>query len=131
MIADHPWFGTGLGTFMWSFPAYRSANVPMWGIWDIAHSTPLELASDLGLPLAVLVTLAWLFVLAVLVRGMRTRRRDLTAPVGAFAIVVLGLAHSAIDFSLQIPGYSIVVFSLLGSGLAQSFKNNNRVIRSS
>ena len=25
MIADHPWFGTGLGTFVWSFPAYRSA----------------------------------------------------------------------------------------------------------
>src|SRR6185437_7811152 len=22
MIADHPWFGTGLGTFVWSFPPY-------------------------------------------------------------------------------------------------------------
>ena len=31
MIADHPWFGTGLGTFVWSFPAYRSANVSMGG----------------------------------------------------------------------------------------------------
>ncbi len=29
MIADHPWFGTGLGTFVWSFPAYRSANISM------------------------------------------------------------------------------------------------------
>ena len=27
MIADHPWFGSGLGTFVWSFPAYRSAGV--------------------------------------------------------------------------------------------------------
>ena len=26
MIADHPWFGTGLGTFVWSFPAYRSGD---------------------------------------------------------------------------------------------------------
>ena len=26
MIADHPWFGTGMGTFAWSFPAYRSAD---------------------------------------------------------------------------------------------------------
>ena len=33
MIADHPWFGTGLGTFVWSFPAYRS-DVSMWGVWD-------------------------------------------------------------------------------------------------
>ncbi|HEX7563625.1 MAG TPA: O-antigen ligase family protein, partial [Bradyrhizobium sp.] len=45
MIADHPWFGTGLGTFVWSFPAYRSGSVSMWGVWDKAHSTPLELAS--------------------------------------------------------------------------------------
>ena len=52
MIADHPWFGTGLGTFVWSFPAYRSANISLWGVWDLAHSTPLELAADLGLPLA-------------------------------------------------------------------------------
>jgi hypothetical protein len=26
-----------------------------------------------------------------------------------------------IDFSLQIPGYSIIVFALVGAGLAQSF----------
>ena len=104
MIADHPWFGTGLGTFVWSFPAYRSANVSMWGVWDIAHSTPLELASDLGLPLAGLIVLAWLIVLSVLIRGVRTRRRDLIVPVGALAVAILGLTHSVIDFSLQIPG---------------------------
>ncbi len=74
MIADHPWFGTGLGTFEWSFPAYRSANVSMWGVWDRAHSTPLELASDLGLPLAGLIVLAWLIVLGVLIRGVRIRQ---------------------------------------------------------
>ena len=125
MIADHPWFGTGLGTFVWSFPAYRSANISMWGVWDIAHSTPLELASDLGLPLAGLVGLAWLIILAVLIHGIRLRRRDLIVPVGAFAVAILGLAHSVIDFSLQIPGYAIVVFALAGAGLAQSFSSNN------
>jgi len=124
MIADHPWFGTGLGTFAWSFPVYRSANVSMRGIWDLAHSTPLELASDLGLPLAGLIGLAWLIVLAVLIRGVRIRRRDLIVPVAALAVAVLGLAHSCIDFSLQIPGYSIIVFALVGSGLAQSFSSS-------
>ena len=125
MIADHPWFGTGLGTFVWSFPAYRSANISMWGIWDRAHSTPLELASDLGLPLAGLIIIAWLIVLGVLIRGCATRRRDLIIPVGALTVAVLGLAHSCIDFSLQIPGYSIIVFALVGAGLAQSFSSNN------
>jgi O-antigen ligase len=126
MIADHPWFGTGLGTFVWSFPAYRSANISMWGVWDRAHSTPLELASDLGLPLAGLIVLAWLIVLGVLMRGVRKRRHDLIVPVGALVVAILGLAHSVIDFSLQIPGYAIVVFSLAGAGLAQSFSSNNK-----
>ena len=31
------------------------------------------------------------------------------------------MLHSLIDFSLQIPGYSIVALSLIGAGLAQSF----------
>jgi O-antigen ligase len=125
MIADHPWFGTGLGTFVWSFPAYRSANMSSWFVWDRAHSTPLELAADLGLPLTVLIVLAWLIVLAVLIRGARIRRRDLIVPVGALAVAVLGLTHSAIDFPLQIPGYAIIVFALIGAGLAQSFPSIN------
>jgi O-antigen ligase len=128
MIADHPWFGTGLGTFVWSFPAYRSASISMWGVWDRAHSTPLELASDLGLPLAGLIVLAWLIVLGVLIRGVSTRRRDLIVPVGGLTVALLGLGHSTIDFSLQIPGYAIVVFALVGAGLAQSFSSNIKAI---
>jgi O-antigen ligase len=126
MIADHPWFGTGLGTFAWSFPAYRNANYSMWGSWDLAHNTPLELASDLGLPLAGLIGWAWLVVLAVLSWGVRVRRRDLIVPIAALTVAALGLVHSCIDFSLQISGYSIVVFALTGAGLSQSFSSNNK-----
>jgi O-antigen ligase len=121
MIADHPWFGTGIGTFAWSFPACRSANVSMWGVWDRAHSTPLELAAELGLPVTGLIVLAWLIVLGALIRGVGIRRRDLIVPVGALSIALLGITHSVIDFSLQISGYAIPVFALVGAGLAQSF----------
>jgi O-antigen ligase len=129
IIADHPWFGTGLGTFEWSFPAYRSLGVSVWGVWDRAHSTPLELASDLGLPLTGLIVAAWLIILSRLIWGVRIRQRDLIVPVGALSVAGLGLAHSMIDFSLQISGYSITVFALVGAGLAQSFpsiSNNNK-----
>jgi O-antigen ligase len=131
MIADHPWFGTGLGTFEWSFPAYRNLGVSVWGVWDRAHSTPLELASDLGLPLTGLIVVAWLIILGRLICGVRIRQRDLIVPVGALSVAGLGLAHSMIDFSLQIPGYSIIVFALVGAGLAQSFPSihkNNTVV---
>jgi O-antigen ligase len=121
IIADFPWFGTGLGTFSSSFPAYRSAEISMRGVWDIAHNTPLELASEAGLPLAIAVLLSWVVVLVVLVIGINTRRRDNIIPLSAFSVAIIANLHSWIDFSLQIPGYAIVVFGLVGTGLAQSF----------
>ncbi len=42
IIADNPWFGTGLGTFASAFPPYRGSDISMWGIWGIGHNTHLE-----------------------------------------------------------------------------------------
>ena len=98
----------------------------MSGTWDRAHDTLLEIAADLGLPLAGLVVVGWIIVLAVLIRGVRVRRRDLAIPVAAFSVAILALLHSLIDFSLQIPGYAIVVFVLVGAGLSQSFGSSKK-----
>jgi O-antigen ligase len=125
MIADHPWFGTGLGTFALNYPAYRSEAITMWGIWDRAHSTPLELAAELGLPLALMIAAAWLAALAILIQGIRVRRRDHAIPTAGLSVALLALLHSAIDFPLQITGFAIVVFALTGAGLAQSFGSKN------
>jgi O-antigen ligase len=122
MIADHPWFGTGQGTFAYAFPGYRSSNVSVWGVWDMAHNTLLEIATDMGAPIAGLVVVAWIVIFAVLVRGALIRRRGLLAPVAALAVATLAVLHSLIDFTLQIPGYAIVALSLIGAGLAQSFR---------
>jgi O-antigen ligase len=121
LIADNPWFGTGLGTFAWAFPAYRSSDISTWGIWDRAHSTPLELAAELGIPLAALIALAWLVALAVLIRSLRGSRRNYPVPLTALCVALIALVHSAIDFSLQVSGYALVVLALVGVGLAQSF----------
>jgi O-antigen ligase len=121
MIADHPWFGTGQGTFIWNFPSYRTDDLSMWGVWDRAHDTLLELAADMGVPLAILVAAGWLVIFGVLIYGIRARRRDLLIPISAFAVAMVAVLHSLIDFSLQIPGYSIPTLALIGAGLAQSF----------
>jgi O-antigen ligase len=125
MIADHPWFGSGLGTFVWAFAAYRSPEISMRGVWDIAHNTPLELASDLGLPLAAAVCLGWLVLAVILVTGIRNRRRDAIIPLAALSVGLIAVLHSCIDFSLQIPGYAIVIFALAGAGAAQSFTSKS------
>jgi hypothetical protein len=59
-------------------------------------------------------------VFTVLIRGALTRQRDLIIPVAALAVAILAVLHSLIDFTLQIPGYSIVAMALIGTGLAQS-----------
>lgn len=120
MIADHPWFGTGLGTYVWSYPAYRSPSISMWGIWNRAHSVPLEIVADLGLPLVGFITLAWIIVLTILVFAVQKHRHNMVNVLAALSVAILALLHSAIDFSLQITGYAIVAFALIGGGLAQA-----------
>jgi O-antigen ligase len=126
MIGDHPWFGTGQGTFAYAFPAYRNASVSVWGVWDMAHNSLLQIATDMGLPIAGLVVIAWAVVFATLIRGVRVRRRGVLLPVAALGVSTIAVLHSFVDFSLQIPGYGIVALSLIGAGLAQSFARPGR-----
>ena len=126
MIADHPWLGTGQGTFAAAYPAYRSSEVSMWGVWDIAHNTLLETAADMGIPMAALVAFGWVAIFVTLIYGVRHRNRDLIAPISALAVAMLAILHSLVDFSLQIPGYGIVAMALIGTGLAQSFPSRSR-----
>lgn len=129
MINDHPWLGSGFGTFEMAYPAYRTDDISLAGIWNRAHNSLLELASDGGLVLAGVVVAGALAAFAVLVRGIRTRRRDVIVPVVALCAALAATAHSMVDFSLQIPGYAIVIFSLLGAGMSQSFGSQTRLPR--
>ena len=129
LIGDHPWFGTGQGTFAYAFPAYRGADAPIWGVWDVAHNTLLEIAADMGIPIAMLVTVGWAIIFCTLINGVIVRKRGVILPVAALTVALVAVLHSLFDFSLQIPGYSIVVLALIGAGLAQSFRrhpNGNR-----
>ena len=124
IIADNPWFGTGLGSFPQAFPPYRSPLISISGIWERAHSTPLELAADVGLPLACLVAAGWGTMQVILLLGCVGRRRSsMVVPLAALAISTLALLHSSIDFTLQIPGYSIPFFGLFGAGVAQALRS--------
>lgn len=74
IIVQHPWFGTGLGSFALAFPEYRTAQASILGIWDMAHSTPLQIAAEMGLPIACLVAAAWAGALVILARGVLIRQ---------------------------------------------------------
>jgi hypothetical protein len=69
-----------------------------------------------------LIFAGWTAVFGVLLFGLWIRNRDQIIVVAALAAASLGILHSLIDFSLQIPGFALMVFALVGAGLAQSFR---------
>ncbi|WP_375161706.1 O-antigen ligase family protein [Bradyrhizobium sp. RDT46] len=121
IIADNSWFGSGIGTFQSAFPAFRSPDISVRGTWNAAHSTPLEIALESGIPMALLLAAGWAIALVVLAGGVFDRKRDAFIPLAAIGVALLALLHSCLDFTLQIPGYTIPYFALMGAGLAQSF----------
>jgi O-antigen ligase len=118
-IGDNPWLGYGLG----SFPAvYRLYQQDMVVLFQQAHSDILESLLDLGIPFGLLLWAAVLLLVSGLWHGVRHRRRHGMFPVIGLTVSLMALAHSFVDFSLQIPGVSICWASLVGIGLAQSWR---------
>ena len=114
MIRDFPLTGTGFGTFVTSYPAYRSFAT-IWTI-DHAHNDYLELLTDGGL--VAFVFAAW-FVLSILHSSYKTflRRKDsysiylyLGCITGMFSIFL----HSIVDFNLHIGSNGLYFFFLAG-----------------
>jgi O-antigen ligase len=120
-IKQRPLLGFGLGTFSDQFPSLRSSDLPSWGIWDYAHSTMLEIAFEMGAPIAVVILVAAVLSILILASAALTSNgHDRLLASAVSGIAVLTYSHALIDFSLQIPGYSIVFAILLGGGLARA-----------
>jgi O-antigen ligase len=120
-IRRRPFLGSGAGTFADIFPSLRTDNFSSWGVWDHAHSTVIEVAVEMGIPVATMLVVAALVSLLILGRAtVKTQDRSRRSLAAITGIAVLSYLHSLIDFSLQIPGYFIVFGILLGCGLARA-----------
>jgi O-antigen ligase len=120
-VRQRPLLGAGAGTFEDMFPSLRGDNFSSGGVWDYAHSTILEIAVDMGIPVAVMIVLAALASLFILARAtVKSKGRSRRSLAAITGIAVLSYLHSTIDFSLQIPGYLVLFGILLGCGLARA-----------
>jgi hypothetical protein len=127
IVRDYPWLGTGLGTFSSVFSTYRMPGAGVWGVIDRAHSTPMELLVEMGIPFSVFLFVLWTLMLGLLVRASVLRIGGQSHVIAGTGIVMLGTLHSTVDFSLQIPGFSIVCCALAGASVAQSFLALNKL----
>lgn len=119
-ISDRPLLGSGLGTFSDVFPRYRPPELDMRIYWDLAHSTPLEIALEMGLPVLLMIGGIFAFYLAWLALGTFERSRGVLFPIAGLCVMLLGVVHSAFDFSLQISGYAVTYAAVAGVALSQA-----------
>jgi O-antigen ligase len=120
-----PW-GSGYGSFVPVYAAFEDLDLIGPTFVIEAHNDYLQLALEGGLPgtLSLLVALA--AILWALVSLWR-RRVPLEAMAPA-AIVVVLLAHSAVDYPLRMPALSVLFAVCLGAidALRQTFANIGR-----
>lgn len=120
-IRQRPLLGSGAGTFGDVFPSLRTDDFSTWGVWDFAHSTLLEIAVEMGIPIAAMVVIAAVASLFILARAaVRSKDRGRSSLSAITGIALLSYLHSMIDFPLQVPGYLILFGILIGCGLARA-----------
>jgi O-antigen ligase len=113
IIQDHPYTGTGLGTFALLSPMYVSW--PTNTLFDKAHNDYLQLLSEVGL-IGFSFVVIWI---VALFRSLVSMVQDDSQPpsilrIGAFCGCFAILIHSFVDFNLQVPANAIFFATLAG-----------------
>ena len=125
-ITLSPWLGWGLGSFPDIYTVLQPASMTQPN--NLAHSTPLEVMVEVGIPMAFVVYAILLIPLAATLYGaLSTRFLHRYLPVAAVAVATVPTVHSLIDFSLQMPAIGFVVSAMLGMGWAQTFGRHGPV----
>jgi O-antigen ligase len=112
MFAAHPFLGSGLGTFATAFPRYRAFYDGL--LVNDAHDDYLQLLLETGL--AGFGVGVW-FLVVLYREGLGKCRLAKQSPalllsIGALAGCTGLLAHSFVDFNLQIPANAVLFYVL-------------------
>jgi O-antigen ligase len=114
IIKDFPLFGSGLGTFTYVFPPYRSIHLE--GIASHAENDFLQLISEVGVIGAGVLLVPFLLLLPRAFTGIRSLSlEDPKRYIGIGAMVgILGLMfHSIVERNIQVPANAFLFTFLL------------------
>ncbi len=114
LIKDYPTLGTGLGTYEYAFPKYKTIRAQF--LYDHAHSDYLELMSDTGFTGFFIVIAGAAYYLFMVTRLWFQRRNSFVRGItigclGGIAYIIL---HSLTDFNLQIPANALHLSIITG-----------------
>lgn len=117
MFSDFPVFGTGFGTYKYSFYSYDTTKGDKWSTH--AHNEYIETLSDGGITGAI-IFLSLLGILMISIYKMWVSRKHPEIKVLGLGIITGIFAaslHSFFDFSLRIPSNLFVFILLLALGV--------------
>src|SRR5579859_3179867 len=103
IFRNHPWIGTGLGSFEIAYPRYQS--LPGDDIWTHSHNDYAEALSESGIVGGVLILAALIIFFRRAFQNQEGRLDNvggwiqLGATIGCCGLLV----HSFVDFNLRIP----------------------------
>ena len=111
--ADHPWFGTGPGTFQRPYAQLKSPDAEM---ARLVHNDYLEQFSDSGL-VGGLTYLAWITLLITLLARKWAPAKD-PLMFALFLGLIGWFAQGFVEFGLYIPALAWTAFALAGTVIA-------------
>ena len=113
LIRQHPFLGTGLGSFFVAYTSVQTAFLNL--LVEHAHCDYLEVATELGLPGAILVFGSIFWVLAQRARryGKLEERFDKAVSLACIGSIGAILVHSLADFNLYIPANALLFTMIL------------------
>jgi len=120
MFVAHPFLGSGLGTFAAAFPHYRAFYDGF--LVNEAHDDYLQLLLEMGL--AGIGVGVW-FLVVLYREGLANFRRARQSRRALISVAALAgctglLAHSFVDFNLQIPANAALFYVLCAIATARS-----------
>ena len=110
IIRDHPWVGTGPGTFGSIYPKYKTAVTEE---AQAVHNNFLQMWSDSGVLAFVAYILLWIVAVRDAFRLARQRAGD-AAAMAVCGALAGWTVHGMVDFDLYAPGVALPAFILLG-----------------
>lgn len=114
LIKKHPLAGDGLGTFPVAYTAVQTTFLG--NFVNHAHNDYLEVASDLGIPVSLILFGSFGAILASSVRSALSKAMnfDRAVALGCAGSIFALLLHSLTDFNLYIPANALVFSAILG-----------------
>ena len=122
IFKDFPMFGSGLGTFTWVFPMYRSFHLI--GIATHAENDFLQLASEVGVIGIGLLLILFLFFFYKAISGISLlsyRESGRYIGIGGLVGIVALMLHSIVERNIQVPSNAFLYTILWAIVLRISF----------